>query len=70
MFKLKLLCIITLGFLVADGWAQCEARGASIISAPRLRPMDTTGNIAVNSQTYSINERGAQTFDTTGAHRL
>jgi hypothetical protein len=29
--------------------------------------MDATTNIAVNSETYSINERGAQTFDTTGA---
>src|SRR5579872_7168792 len=64
MLKLKILCVLMLGFLVADGWAQCHPTTARYISA--TRPMDSTGNIAVNSQTYSINEHGAQTFDTTG----
>ena len=65
MLKLKIVCVLLLGFLATDGWAQCHPTTAQFISA--AHPMDLTAKNAVNSQTYSINERGAQTFDTTGA---
>ncbi len=65
MGRVKLICALFLGIFVGNGWAQCNA------TAPRysrvVRAMDSTARIAVNSQNYSINDRGAATFDTGGA---
>src|SRR5215471_4289140 len=65
MIRFKIFCVLLLCIFVVDGWTECRpAASRYSISA---RPRDVNANIAVGSQDYSVNDRGAIAFDTSGS---
>src|SRR5689334_14546747 len=59
--KIRLLLVVLLATYTVNGWAQCRATADIQSGAQRFAAAG-----ALNSQSFSFSDRGAETYDTTG----